>query len=118
MNQLLSDFRKDLRDGLTIAEACTKHNITFKYAVDNMERPYTKNRKPNYNCKGSRRVSLYIYRLGTGFTIYKSLNCKSHNFGTYRTLEDAMKVRDYFLENGWNVKEVDNVCEKLGVIRR
>ena len=94
MKKSLYKFRNDLRNGLTIAEACTKHNITFKYAVDNMERPYTKNRKPNRRSKcTSTKASLNIYRIGKGgFTIYKSVNSRSQNFGTYRTLEDAVKI--------------------------
>ena len=120
MNQVLVDFRKDLKNGLTIDDACRKHGVTFKYVMDNMERPYTKNRKPNRRSKcTSTKISLNIYRIGKGgFTIYKSVNSRSQNFGTYRTVEDAIKVRDYFYEHGWDRKELDKVCQDLNIMRR
>ena len=115
MKKSLYKFRNDLRNGLTIAEACTKHNITFKYAVDNMERQH----KPKRRVRGkSRRESEHIYRNGENYTIYKSINSRSYNFGTYRTVEDAIKVRNYFYEHGWDRKELDKVCQDLNIMRR
>ena len=39
------------------------------------------------------------------------------HYGTYYSLEDAIKVRDYFIYNGWRKDKVDKVCDELGVIR-
>lgn len=33
-------FQKDLKDGLTISEALTRNNLTFKYVCDNLPRAY------------------------------------------------------------------------------
>ena len=45
----------------------------------------------------------YIYfdkRKGT-YVLTKKVMNKPYNFGSYKSLEDARKARDYFEENGW-----------------
>ena len=44
MDRELFNFRCDLKDGYTIEEALQRNNLTFKYVLENMPRPY--NRKP------------------------------------------------------------------------
>ena len=45
----------------------------------------------------------YIYfdkRKGT-YVLTKKVMNKPYNFGSYKSLEDALKARDYFEKNGW-----------------
>jgi len=39
------------------------------------------------------------------FTIRKSINYKTYSFGSYNTLEEALKFRDYFERNNWPLTE-------------
>ena len=41
MKNKLLELQKDLKDGLTLEEALTKHQISFKDAVTQMPRPLT-----------------------------------------------------------------------------
>ena len=41
MKNKLLELQKDLRNGLTLEEALTKHQISFKDAVTKMPRPLT-----------------------------------------------------------------------------
>lgn len=43
----------------------------------------------------------YIYPSGSGFKIQKQINGKRKYFGTYKTLEEAIKRRNELIENGW-----------------
>lgn len=47
----------------------------------------------------------------------KRVKDKDVYYGAYKTLEDAIKVRDYFEEHGWLKNNVDKVCEVVGVER-
>ena len=47
----------------------------------------------------------YIRPYKNHYRIIKILNNKTCFFGTYHTLENAQKARDYFEDNGWNVFE-------------
>ena len=110
----LPDIQRELRNGGSIDETLRKHNMSLHDAVFNMEKP---NVKPMRRSRYSSVDSKYIYKQGRHFLMQKSVNGRSYNFGTYRTLEDAERVRDYFLENGWRHGELDKVCRILGVER-
>ena len=61
---------------------------------------------------------MYITKIWTGkFAIRKTIFEKVGYFGTYHTLRDAVKVRDYLNENGWLNVDLDKVCEEVGVVR-
>ena len=36
------------------------------------------------------------------YVVAKRINGKNYNFGSYKSLEDAVKARDYFEAKGWN----------------
>ena len=117
MNEVLVEFRKDLRNGVGLWDCLTKYNLTLKQAMDGMDKPNTKVRKyGKYYPKNIKRR--YIYKIGRYYFIQKSVNGHTANYGTYSTLEDAEKVRDYFVEHGWNHKRIDEVCRIVGVERR
>lgn len=43
----------------------------------------------------------FIYPANNGFRIMKRINNKQHYFGTYKTLDEAIKRRDELVKNGW-----------------
>lgn len=47
----------------------------------------------------------YIYRVGKSFQLKKSINGKSKHFGTFKTLEEAIKARDELIKNNWRALE-------------
>ena len=90
---------------MTIEEALKKHELTFKYACDNMPRAITK--KPTKKKNPSKNISInqgkYLVRKNDVY------------YGRYKTLKEAMRIRDYMEKHGWNKKELQNIQEKLGV---
>jgi hypothetical protein len=115
MNNVLIDFQQDLRNGSSLHEALCKHNLSLKEAMDGMDKPLTRThrKKRQYELMGK-----FIYRMGPYYVIQKSMNNITVNFGTYNSLSDAQRVRDYLVENGWYKSKLDSVCELLGVERR
>ena len=43
----------------------------------------------------------FIRRVGNNWRIDKNINAKKYYFGTYSTIEDAILMRDYFENKGW-----------------
>ena len=43
----------------------------------------------------------YIYLVGKSFQLKKSVNGKCRHFGTFKTLEEAIKARDELIKNNW-----------------
>lgn len=110
-------FQQDLRDGMTISDALQKHQVTFKEAVDSMPRPlgyasetYKKN---SYNTN-----QRYIKRTLQGhYYVRKQIRGKTRMFGTYKTLEDAIKIRNHCEKHGWKEHSIDQYCKELGIER-
>lgn len=108
-------LRKDLMN-LPLEEALTKHNVSFEEAF----KVFHKHEKQPYNIKQSRRrsVDFYIFNRKDSYTIRKDVNGKVTMFGTYHSLEDAIKVRNVLMEEGWVQSNVDSICQRLGVERK
>lgn len=47
----------------------------------------------------------YIYSVGKSFQLKKYVNGKSRHFGTFKTLEEAIKARDELIMNNWGMLE-------------
>lgn len=47
----------------------------------------------------------YIYSVGKSFQLKKYVNGKSRHFGTFKTLEEAIKARDELIKNNWGMLE-------------
>ena len=47
----------------------------------------------------------YIYSVGKSFQLKKSVNGKSRHFGTFKTLDEAIKARDELIKNNWGMLE-------------
>ncbi len=117
MTPTLSKFRQDLQAGMTISEACTKHNITLHEAFQQIRnRNYEKKNRRYWGGKETSTGQTYISRTSKGtYFIRKTVNGKYRHFGTYRTLEDAVLVRDYLIKHGWYHQRLNSICKKLGV---
>ena len=47
----------------------------------------------------------YIYSSGKSFMLRKSVNGKYRYFGSFKTLEEAIKARDELIKNNWRTLE-------------
>lgn len=47
----------------------------------------------------------YIYSVGKSFQLKKYINGKTKHFGTFKTLEEAIKTRDELIVNNWGMLE-------------
>lgn len=47
----------------------------------------------------------YIYRVGKSFQLKKHINGKIKHFGTFKTLEEAIKARNELIMNNWGMLE-------------
>ena len=47
----------------------------------------------------------YIYPVGKSFQLKKYINGENRHFGTFKTLEEAIKARDKLIKNNWRTLE-------------
>ena len=105
-------IQEDLRNGMSITDCCRKYNISFQDLCDRMP----KRQKPK--TKSNRFTGeKYIQTRDGKYYLRKSVNKKTRMFGTYNSLEDAIKVRDHCIEHGWIQKNIDQYCRELGIKR-
>ena len=113
----ISELKKDMRSYMTIEEVLQKHSVSFADAVRLCSK--TQSRKPNGKGKPQRVYERTdaekIYKYGRKFVIKKKVDGKQRWFGSYKTIEDAVKVRDYMNENGWEHTKVKAIREMFGV---
>ena len=107
MKLKLRRFQEDIRDGMKLEEALHKHQLSLKYAFNNMPKTVVK--------RGGNPT--FIAPVGNKFLIRKTVNGSTKHFGTYMTLNEAVKVRDYCERHGWIKENLDKYCEELGVER-
>lgn len=128
-DEMLQQFQEDLRKGMTLTEACTKYEVTLEYAFKHMPKTITKTRKTRKKQGRPRKFKRknnipyqpvkeknITQRYGKYF-LRKRIRNKERVYGTYETLEDAVKIRDYCNEHGWYVTRIDKYCEILGIKR-
>ena len=98
----LSQFQKDLKNGLTISEALQKHGLTFKYVCDNLPRAYcsSSRKRGTYNHSRKSRYP-YITEHDGRYYLRKSIEGRMVHFGSYNKLTDADKIREYCKKHGW-----------------
>ena len=117
----LKAFQNDLQDGMTLEDACRKHQISFKYACDNMGKIQKKKIRPRNT--SSTYAGEYIQERNGKYFVRKYVpSCKRKNsstvmFGTYNSLEDAIKMREHCKKHGWKKRSVDKYCRELGIER-
>lgn len=113
-------IQNELKQGATINEVCHKYNITFKYLMEHIPKAQyvkTTHTRKEFRKDGGRTVSKNILERFGKFHIRKTINKKHYSFGTYNTLEDAERVRDYCEKQGWKQRYIDIYCQRLGVVR-
>ena len=113
----LLKFQKDLQNGMSIADALEKHQLTFKYVCDNLPRAYRtlQRRKTGQPRSKSRQ---YIKELRGKYYLQKSVEGRMQHFGVYDTITDAVKVREYCKKHGWKWECIDEYCRRCNVKRR
>ena len=116
----LDEIRSKLRSGETIQNVCQEYQITFKQLCDYMFRLGNINGKKLPKRKGNgigefnRTGQLYISERDGKYYIRN----KGKWFGTYRILEEAVKIRDWFIMNGrWDKRWVDRACRECNIRR-
>lgn len=103
----------DLIEGLSIEEALDKYDLSFKDAVNVLTKSRSKKKKTPKTYFAGR----YIQKSGNYYYLRKTVNGTTKLFGSYNSLEDAEKVRDYCIKHGWYRTRIDAICKKLGVER-
>ena len=106
-------FQEDLRKGMSIEHALKKYGVSFKKAVELMPR-HNKNKKKHVKWESQEK---YIQKRDGSYYLRKNINGKTVMVGSYTTLKDAIKVRDYCIKFGWKQRSIDEYCEVLGVKR-
>lgn len=113
MGQTIKAFQRDLQNGMTLEAALTKHNLTFKEAFEMCPTERTKNARKKKNVR--KNVSKYIQLQGKTYYVKKNIRGKTIGFGAFETAEDAIQVRDYLVEHGWNKVKLNQACKVLGI---
>jgi hypothetical protein len=108
----IEEFQKDLKK-MTLEEALIKHNISFKEAVNSMPMNLTK--KSVKHKKRWKNNGRYIQERDGKFYLRKWIEDKTLLFGTYKSLDDAKKVREMCQERGWLQDNIKEYCEELGI---
>ncbi len=118
----IKQFYEDMRNPkLTIHEVLVKHNTNLKEALVSL-RGYNKYQtqqriKELKKWKRALKVGKYIYKQHGKYIIRKWYKGKERSFGTYERLEDAKTVRDYMMEHGWDLENLDKILNELNIAR-
>ena len=101
--------------GMSISDACQKHKVSFKRAFEIL---HYKDVKRGMGIPGeSNTGEVYIRYIKPykNYQLNKTINGKFTYFGTYDSLSDAVKVRDYMVKHGWDKPNLDSIRCELGV---
>ena len=112
MNYTNEDKAKNIREALlngdTIDQVCHDYNITFPELLKLMS-SYGSWKKNNLTYSGER----YIMKHRENYVIRKRKNY----FGTYKTLNDAITIRDWFISHRWDKRWINKACKECGITR-
>lgn len=101
-------IREALRNGDTIDKVCYDYDLTFPELLKRMS-SYGSGKKDSVRYTGERYIMKHY-----GHYVVR----KNHKyFGSYRTLSDAIKIRDWFMVNRWDRRWVDRACRECRVVR-
>lgn len=106
--ELIKDFHR-----MSIDEALKKNNLSFPKAM-NILRPL---RSPcEYGERQYYRTGeKYVYQVGNRVFIRRKEKGKMISYGNYLSIEDAVKVRDWFEVHGWNKSRLKYARRACGV---
>lgn len=113
MGQTIKEFQQDLKNGMTIEDALNKHDLSFKEALSMCPKSNTSKKRQKIDALKNR--GRYIQQQRNWFRVRKNIGGKTVDFGGYKSLEDAIQIRDYLIENGWNVVKRNQACKELGI---
>ena len=108
-------LRTKLKNGSSIESVCKEYNLTFNELFKLLKKDNEIPRGPNPESSFS-TGELYISKRPKGKGKY-FLRKNDVFYGSYKSLEDAKKVRDYFIMHRWDKRKLDEVCRKVGVKR-
>ena len=108
-------FRNDLWNGMSINDALIKHETNLHDVVRALQ---NKPHKPGSKSKVTSSPEHYILIRGDTYAVRKSIKGKNRMFGTYNSMEDAIRMREALKLDGWHQRHVDRLCEELGIQRR
>jgi hypothetical protein len=103
-------IRKALRNGDSIDQVCQDYKISFPDLIKLMGAYGSENKKKRTL---SHTGEQYIRKYGKGYVVRK----KNKYFGKYRTLEDAITIRDWFICHRWDKRWVNRACKECNVVR-
>ena len=85
---------------------CFNGSKSLKEAVEFRDKLIENNWRDNGELKIEElEDNRYIYSVGNSFQLKKSVNGKTKHFGTFKTLEEAIKARDKLIKNNWGMLE-------------
>lgn len=110
-------IRNDLKNGSTLDEVCNKYSLTFKELLEVFKSDFHSYSKPRKSKKKrtSSTGKKHIYERGSARSYW--IQKEGKYYGHYKTLDDAVAVRNGLILNDWNKDELDTICQKLGVVR-
>ena len=101
-------IREALRSGDSIDQVCHDYNLTFHELLQRMS-SYGSGIKHSMKYTGER----YIMKHHGNYVIRKG----KKYFGTYRSLSDAITIRDWFMGHRWDRRWVDRACRECNIQR-
>lgn len=109
---MVNEVTKDLKNGLSLEETLQKHNTSLKELFKDINKYPVKreNRTPNTpEWKYIQYTKQHTYRLIKGVDNHRV------SFGTYKTFEDAKKVREEMSKIGWDKSRLDEILTKNNI---
>ncbi|WP_455645450.1 hypothetical protein [Methanosphaera sp.] len=86
----------------TLEEAITERDHLIKHNWDKEYSKYYQQQEESIH----RNPKKYIHYDGWNYKIYKNVRGKLRYFGGYTTLEEAITMRNYFIDNEWDTSLV------------
>lgn len=98
---------EDLKAGEDLEDTLIKHGTNLKELFS----PGKKNSSSKCN-----EWTYIRFTKSNSFRIVKFIGTHDVQFGTYKTHDDALKVRNELIKCGWDKKQLQDIYEKTGVI--
>ena len=85
---------------------CFKSSKSLKETVEIRDKLIENNWRDNEQLKIEELDdNRYIYQSGKSFQLKKYINGENRHFGTFKTLEEAIKARNELIKNNWGMLE-------------
>lgn len=106
-----ASITEDLRNGMGLEDCLIKHGTNLK---DLFNRAYVKNSESNCIM-----IDEWTWIRPTKYNTYrisKYLDGRKVEFGTYKSHNDALIVRNELIKCGWNKHMLPSILERAGVV--